>query len=226
MRPTIVFDLDGTLVDSAPDLAATLNHILASEGLPAASEAEVHRMVGRGARTLITRAFAANGRTLAPERLEELFDAFLIHYEANIDGATRPFDGVTAALDRFEAEGWTLAVCTNKTERLARLLLAKLGMAERFATIVGQETFGITKPDPRHILMTIEAVGGDPARAVMVGDSVNDIDAAKAAGVPVVAVTFGYTDRPVTELGPDVIIDHFDGLWDAVRGLGVTSETA
>jgi phosphoglycolate phosphatase len=134
------------------------------------------------------------------------------------------FPGVRAALDRFSDAGFRLAVCTNKPERLARLLLEKLDVADPFAAICGRGTFPMHKPDPRTLMLTIEAAGGDPRRALMIGDSKTDIDTAKNASAPVVAVDFGYTDTPVAELAPDRVISHFDELWEAATEvLGLSS---
>jgi len=217
--PLIVFDLDGTLADTAGDLLATLNHILTREGLEAVTDAQARRLVGMGARHLIKRGFDKADATVSPARLEELFHEFLSHYEENIAFHTRLFPGVEQALDRFEAAGFAFAVCTNKIEKPSVKLLKALGVAERFRAICGQDTFAWWKPDPRALLSTIERAGGAPGRTVMVGDSRTDIDTAKAAGVPVVAVDFGYTDVHVSELGPDVVISHFDSLWEAVERL-------
>ena len=217
--PLLVFDLDGTLADTAGDLLATLNWILVRDGLPEISPEETRRMVGRGARVLISRGYAAGGVELPPDRLEQLFHDFLAYYEDNIAVHSRLFPGVVAALDRFEAAGFALAVCTNKIEHPSVKLLDALGVAKRFRAICGQDTFAWWKPDPRALLSTIERAGGLPGRALMIGDSKTDIDTAKAARVPVVAVDFGYTEVPVQELGPDRIISHFDELWDAVGAL-------
>ncbi|MQT11238.1 phosphoglycolate phosphatase [Segnochrobactrum spirostomi] len=219
MSRVIAFDLDGTLVETAPDLAATLNLVLAEEGLAPIDEAGVRSMVGRGARVLIARGLAARDHSVSEARLEELFQSYLVHYEARIDALSHPFPGVADSLDRFAEAGWTLAVCTNKPEKLSKLLLGKLGLADRFSVIAGPDTFGVSKPDPQHILRTVEAAGGTASHAVMVGDSHADVAAAKAAGVPVIGVTFGYTDQPVASFGPDRTIDHFDELWDAVATL-------
>jgi phosphoglycolate phosphatase len=213
--PILVFDLDGTLADTAHDLIATLNVLLAREGLPTVAPQAARSLVGAGARALIERGFARDGAPLAPARVDPLVQDFLAHYEAHIADESRLFPGALEALDRFAGAGFRLAVCTNKPERLAVLLLEKLGAADRFAAICGRGTFPMHKPDPRTLLLTIDAAGGDPRRAVMVGDSRTDIDTAKAAGAPVVAVDFGYTDTPVSELGPDRIISHFDDLWQA-----------
>jgi phosphoglycolate phosphatase len=217
--PIIVFDLDGTLADTAPDLTGALNRLLLREGLAAIGLASARPMVGRGARALIERGFAANGAPLGVARLDALEAAFLEDYEAHIAEETRLFPGAEAALDRFAGANYALAICTNKPEPLAKLLLQQLDVASRFAAICGHDTFSMCKPDGRALLLTIEAAGGDPARAVMVGDSRTDIDAAKNAGVPVAAVDFGYTETPVMELAPDAVISHFDELWQAATGL-------
>ncbi|MGE4060447.1 MAG: phosphoglycolate phosphatase [Sphingomonadales bacterium] len=217
--PILVFDLDGTLVDTAPDLMATLNTVLVAENLKPVSLDETRGMIGAGARALLERGFAANGEVRSEVEFDRLFDRFLEHYSAHIADASRPYPGVVAAMDRFEAEGWHFAVCTNKLEGLSRRLLEELGLADRFAAICGGDTFPVKKPDARHLFSTIAKAGGDPGNAVMVGDSATDIETAKAARVPVVAVSFGYTSVPVGQLGPDRVIDHFDSLDAAVREL-------
>lgn len=217
--PILVFDLDGTLADTARDLIATLNVLLVREGLPTVAPPAARSLVGAGARALIERGFALNGAPLAPERVEPLVQDFLAHYEAHIADESELFPGARAALDRFSAAGFRLAVCTNKPERLARLLLEKLDAADHFAAICGRGTFPMHKPDPRTLMLTIEAAGGDPRRALMVGDSKTDIDTAKNAGAPVVAVDFGYTDTPVAALSPDRVISHFDELWAAAAAV-------
>jgi phosphoglycolate phosphatase len=217
--PILVFDLDGTLADTARDLIATLNVLLAREGLPQVAPEAARVLVGAGARALIERGFSANGAPPPPERVDPLVRDFLEHYEAHIADESVLFPGALAALDRFAGAGFRLAVCTNKPEPLARLLLEKLGAADRFAAICGRGTFPMHKPDPDVLHLTIEAAGGDPRRAVMVGDSRTDIDTAKAAGAPVVAVDFGYTDIPVAQLSPDRVISHFDELWAATEAI-------
>ncbi|MEH3118721.1 MAG: phosphoglycolate phosphatase [Methylorubrum populi] len=217
--PLVVFDLDGTLAETAGDLIGTLNVILAREGHAPLPPEQARDLLGAGARALIQRGFAVAGAPLTPERLETLFQDFLAHYGAHLTDNSHLFPGVVGALDRLEAEGFRLAVCTNKVESHAVALLEALGIAGRFATIVGKETFAFSKPDPRHITATVERAGGDPARAVMVGDSKADVAAARAAGIPVVGVTFGYTPVPMRDLGPDWVIDHFDALPEAVAAL-------
>ncbi|WP_375457020.1 HAD family hydrolase [uncultured Methylobacterium sp.] len=214
-----VFDLDGTLAETAGDLIGTLNVLLGREGLPDLPLAEARELIGAGAKALIRRGFEAAGRELSREKHESLFADFLAHYGAHLCDRSHLYPGVVAALDRLEADGFRLAVCTNKVEAHAVDLLDRLGIGSRFAAICGRATFPYSKPDPRHITLTIAQAGGDPARAVMVGDSRADIDAAKAAGIPVVAVTFGYTDTPVDQLGPDRVIAHFSELPGAVAEL-------
>ena len=210
--PIVVFDLDGTLADTAHDLVVTLNVILAQEGLPALRLVQARNLIGAGARVLIERGFEAVGRELTPARLDALYRDFLAYYGENLCGETRLYPGVVAALDRLHADGFRLAVCTNKVERHSVRLLEALGIAERFAAVCGRDTFPYIKPDPRHLALTIDKADGDPRQAVMVGDSRTDIATAKAANIPVVAVPFGYTDVPVSELGPDAIAGHFDEL--------------
>lgn len=210
--PIAVFDLDGTLIDTAPDLLDSLNHCLLEEGLVPAELSDLRHLVGFGARVMIERAFAERERRVAGAELERLFDVFLEHYHANMPGRSRPFPGAVEALDRLAASGFTLAVCTNKFEQSSVTLLTALGLAPRLAAICGGDSFAFRKPDPRHLLETIEQAGGDPLNAVMVGDSRTDIDTAKAAGVPVVAVDFGYTDQPVQVFAPTRVISHFDEL--------------
>lgn len=208
----IVFDLDGTLVDTAPDLLDSLNHALLADGVPEVDTVAHRAHVGFGGRVMIERAFLAQQRDLSPERLQHLLDVFLAHYTAAIPGRSTPFPGAVEAIARFRDAGYLLAICTNKTERLAKSLMRGLGLESEFAAICGADTFDHRKPDPRHLFETIRLAGGDPSRALMVGDSRTDIDTAKAAGIPVVAVDFGYTDRHVREFEPSKIISHFDEM--------------
>ena len=219
--PLLVFDLDGTLADTAGDLVKTLNHILAREALPPVPVARARKWVGAGARILIERGFAAAGITLPERRIDRFYADFLAYYEAHICDESRLYPGVIAALDRFAEDGFIFAVCTNKVEHPAVKLLDALGVGHRFKAICGQDTFrvddrAISKPDPSALLLTIAKAGGEADRAVMIGDSATDIATARAAGVPVVAVDFGYADVPVAKLGPDRVISNFDALWPAV----------
>ena len=210
--PLIVFDLDGTLVDTAPDLIDTLNVLLAREGVPPVGLDDARSLVGAGIRPLIERGLAARGVDAPRAHVDALYATYLELYAARIAELSRPFPGVDAALDRLEAAGCRFAVCTNKLEGLSLRLLDALDLTRRFAAICGQDTFGIAKPDPEILLRTIARAGGSAGRAVMVGDSATDIRTARAAGIPVVAVTFGYTDTPVETLSPDRLIGHFDDL--------------
>ncbi len=217
--PTIVFDLDGTLADTAPDLVATLNTLLLRENLPQQRLETARPFVGAGARKLLERGFTAAGAPLEEPRLSDLLTEFLALYEAHIADESRLFPGAERSLEQFQQAGFRLAVCTNKTEPLAQLLLQRLGVADRFSAICGRETFPHMKPDGRALLSTIKRAEGDPARAVMVGDSQTDVAAARNAGAPIVAVDFGYSDPPVATFQPDRLISHFDELWDAASGL-------
>jgi phosphoglycolate phosphatase len=213
---TIVFDLDGTLIDTAPDLIDTLNVVFAREGLPPVPYETARNLIGGGARMMIARGIEAEGRAAEPAELERLFRDFIAHYSDHIADRSRPFPGLSDALDTLAAEGWRFAVCTNKLESLSVLLLKQLGLAHRFAVICGQDTFGVQKPDPEILHRTVVAAGGTLRNAIMIGDSLTDIRTARAAGVPVIAVDFGYSDRPVSEFGPDRIISRFAQLPAAV----------
>ncbi|MEI6485766.1 MAG: phosphoglycolate phosphatase [Sphingomonadales bacterium] len=215
---SILFDLDGTLVDTAPDLAAAMNHVLAAHGRPAVSIDSVRGLVGHGARALIARGLAATGAAM-PELVEPSMPLFLQHYAANIAVGSRPFSGVEAALDALSAAGCTLAICTNKPTHLAHALVDALGWQGRFAAVIGQTSVPAPKPDAGHVFATLAAAGGEAATAAFVGDSATDVNAARNAGLPVVAVSFGYTDTPARQLGADVVIDHYDELLPALRGL-------
>jgi phosphoglycolate phosphatase len=219
----VVFDLDGTLAETAPDIIATLNIILAGQGLPPVPVAKARDLVGAGARALIERGFRLYGRDLSPELLEELFQDFLKVYAGRVAEESTLYPGVVAALTSLSEAGWLLAVCTNKPEHHSRLLIEALGIAHHFAAICGRDTFPVCKPDPLHLTLTIEKAGGNRLMAIMVGDSLTDIATAKAAGIPVIAVPFGYTDVPVEQLDPDLVIQHFDALHAAIDELLVTA---
>lgn len=220
--PLLVFDLDGTLADTAGDLVASLNVILAREGLAGVEFARARAMVGGGARALIQSGLSVHGITVSEPRLDAMLADFLAYYEAHVADETALFPGVARTLDRFEDAGFTFAVCTNKVEYPSVLLLTALGIAGRFRAICGKDTFPVSKPNGDALLQTIARAGGDRGRAVMIGDSKTDIDTARNAGVPVVAVNFGYTSEPVDTFKPDRVIGHYDELWGAVEALGVT----
>jgi len=224
--PTAVFDLDGTLVDSAPDLTATLNRIIVAEGLEPIALEQARHLMGRGAKALLTRGFEVNGVPLAERRLDELFEAFLVDYRVHLADTSQPYPGAVAALDRLAAAGWQLAVCTNKLTELAERLLTALDLRQRFSVVSGADAYAVRKPHPGHLIATIEAAGGDLEDAVMIGDSRTDVDTARAAGVPVIAVNFGYSDVPVQVLAPDAIVSHFDAMHETILRLRPRSANA
>jgi phosphoglycolate phosphatase len=226
ISPTIVFDLDGTLVDTAPDLVATLNVIFARARLPQVAYEAARNMVGGGARAMIERGLRAERRTLATADVERMVADFVDHYAAHIADRSRPFAGLEAALDALAGGGCRLAVCTNKLEGLSVRLLDAFGLSPRFSAICGADTFGLQKPDPEMLRRTIGRAGGSVARAIMVGDSIADIATARATGVPVVAVDYGYTPTPVSELGPDRVIRSLADLPAAVFDLLAGSSQA
>ncbi len=188
MERTLVLDLDGTLIDTVPDLAAALNFVLAERELPGFTHQETARMVGDGTRRLVERAFA--GRDALAD--EAAVAAFVTAYGARVAASSRPYPGVEATLRRLAEDGWRLAVCTNKPERLARALLDSFGLAAGFAAIGGGDSFPMRKPDPAHLLATVRAAGGAAASAVMAGDHANDILAASGAGIPCIFAAWGY----------------------------------
>ena len=219
MAPTIIFDLDGTLVDTAPDLVDTLNRLLTREGLDSVPFDEARPMIGGGARKLIERGLSVQGRSCEKADVDHLYAMFVAHYAEHIADRSRPFPELEDALDDLAGRGCRFAVCTNKLEWLSVRLLDALGLSVRFAAICGQDTFGVQKPDPDILHATLRRAGGSAAEAVMVGDSETDIVTARAAGIPVIAVDFGYTDRPVSDFGPDRIISRFGQLPGAVMDL-------
>jgi phosphoglycolate phosphatase len=216
MTLTVVFDLDGTLVDTAPDLIDALNAVFTREGLPPVEEALARNMIGGGARRMIESGLKAERHPTPESTLDRMLANFIAHYADHVADRSRPFPGLDDALDRLTERGCRLAVCTNKLEGLSRLLLETLGLTRRFEAICGQDTFGVHKPDPEILRRTIQAAGGDLRQSVMVGDSGTDIATARAAGIPVVAVDFGYSETPIAALRPDRLIGHFDQLVAAV----------
>lgn len=206
---TIAFDLDGTLVDTAPDLVGSLNAILAEEALPPLPFDEVRLMVGRGARALLERGFAAAGAPLGADRAPSLVDRFIAVYLDRIAHESAPFPGVVETLAGLKGAGAKLVVCTNKLTNLSDALLEATDLLPFFDAVIGADLAPAAKPDGRHVAAAIAAVGGDPSRAVMVGDSVNDALGARNAGVPSVLVSFGYTEDPVETLGADLVIHSF-----------------
>jgi phosphoglycolate phosphatase len=216
---TVVFDLDGTLVDTAPDLINALNYILAREGMPPVPLHSARAMIGAGVRRLIERGLELDGRTVEPEDITRLTNDFIDYYAAHIADASRPFEGLEGALDDLAARGYRFAVCTNKLEWLSKLLLDRLGLSARFSAICGADTFGVSKPDPAILRQTVARAGGELSSTVMVGDAGPDIGVARRAGVPVIGVQFGYTEVPIAELKPDLLINHMKRLPEAVERL-------
>lgn len=216
---TVVFDLDGTLVDTAPDLIAALNHVLDREGLPQLPLENARNLIGAGARKLIERGLEVGGRTTTVDELNRLTTDFVDYYADHIAEASRPFEGLEAALNELAAQGCRFAVCTNKLEWLSKKLLDELGLSHRFAAICGADTFGVSKPDPIILQQTVARAGGNLATTIMVGDAGPDVGVARRTGVPVIGVEFGYTDVPIAELKPDRLIGHMRELPAAVDGL-------
>jgi phosphoglycolate phosphatase len=215
----IAFDLDGTLVDTAHDLIGTLNWLLAQEGVAPLALHDARPFIGRGARWMIERGFQAAEAPLAPEQVQPLFERFIARYEAHIADESRPFPGCVAALETLRAQGAKLCVCTNKLTGLSTALLDALDLTRLFDAVVGADAAPAIKPDARHLQAAIAAVGGSMDRAIMVGDAATDAGAARAAHVPLILVSFGYTETPAAELGPDILIDHFDELPNACARL-------
>jgi len=220
-RPTVIFDLDGTLVDTAPDLINALNFVLGREGLPPVPLLSARSMIGAGARRLIERGLELEGRAASSADITRLTGDFIAHYAEHIADLSRPFDGLEKALDDLGTRGYRFAVCTNKLEWLSKLLLDRLGLSARFSAICGADTFGISKPDPGILRQTVARAGGDISSALMVGDAGPDIGVARRAGIPVVGVTFGYAEIPIADLKPDRLIHHMNELPAAVESLNI-----
>jgi phosphoglycolate phosphatase len=216
---TVVFDLDGTLVDTAPDLIGATNHALEQFGLSPVAGGVVRPWISFGARRMIVEALASSGATLPGTGVDQLLEHFLQYYEANIARDSRPYPGAIEAAEALIILGARLAICTNKRQSLSEALLAELGIRSLFHGLAGRDAFDVCKPHPGHLLGAIKLVGGDPGHAVMVGDSEVDVATAKAAGVPVIAVTFGYTQVPVHQLDPDGLISQYNELIPAVAAV-------
>ena len=216
---TVVFDLDGTLVDTALDLMRCTNYVLDIAGLPPVDAAHLRPIISHGSRAMIERGLAIHNARPTSGEIDRLQQRFLDHYVATISQESRPFPGLLRALDGLHARGARLAVCTNKLAAMSHRLLDDLDMKRRFRFIAGRDTFPVSKPHPAHLLRTIEQVGGDPARAILVGDSDVDLATARAARVPMIAVSFGYSDPPVATLEPDALIDHYDDFHPALDRL-------
>ena len=215
----VVWDLDGTLVDSAPDLAAALNQLLREQGLPGHGVAQVETMIGAGVAKLIERGFVAAGASIAPTTLDLLLPRFLTLYGAGATEETRLFPAAEAVLRRFAEAGVRQGLCTNKPRALSLQILAHFGLAELFAVVVGGDSTAARKPDPLPLRATLDGLRVTAADAVMVGDSRADLDMARALGLPVVLVSFGYSDTPAVELGADAVIESLSDLPDVLSRL-------
>ncbi|MDV6329722.1 HAD hydrolase-like protein [Asticcacaulis sp. 201] len=212
----IAFDLDGTLVDTAPDIIGALNKVLIEEGVKPFHLDEARPMIGRGAMELLRRAFALAGQPLAAEQEKPLLQRLLTLYEQHIDELSRPYDGMVAALDVLEAAGARFAVCTNKHNYLAVELIRRLNLSHRFGSIKGADVVPNKKPAAGHLRACVDEMQGDMARTIMVGDSETDFLTARAADVPCILFTFGYSERPLSELTPNALLDHYRDLPAAV----------
>lgn len=215
--PLVVFDLDGTLVDTAPDLVGALNAILEREGIPPVPAQSARKMIGAGARALLERGLERDGRAVDADKLARMVQDFIAYYADNIAVQSKPFDGLIAALDILAERGCRFAVCTNKLEWLSKRLLDQLNLSQRFAAICGADTFGVAKPDPTILRQTVARAGGDMSSAIMVGDAGPDVGVARRAGIPVIGVDYGYTDVPIRDLSPDIVISCLDELPGAVE---------
>ena len=214
--PLLAFDLDGTLVDTAPDLIAALNVVLIQEGIPELPLASARNLIGGGARKLIERGLEVAGRDCTVAEIDRMMTDFIAYYANHIADHSRPFEGLTDALDGLAAQGFIFAVCTNKLEWLSKLLLDRLELTPRFAAICGADTFGISKPDPSFLRQTVLRAGGHISSTIMIGDAGTDVGVARRANVPVIGVTFGYTETPIEELNPDLVISRMADLPEAV----------
>jgi phosphoglycolate phosphatase len=214
--PLVVFDLDGTLVDTAPDLISALNYVLDREGLATVPLHTARTMIGQGARRLIERGLELEGREMSAADVTRLTKDFIDYYGDHIANESRPFEGLIDALDDMAGRGYRFAVCTNKLEWLSKRLLEQLGLTARFEAICGADTFGVSKPDPVILQQTVARAGGQMSAVVMVGDAGPDVGVARRAGIPVIGVDFGYTEVPIAELKPDLVISHMRDLPAAV----------
>ena len=218
--PALIFDLDGTLADTSPDLLGATNAVLAAQGRTLLDLAHLRHMVGFGARTLIHQAMAAGGAPAKEEDMPALVEIFLAHYRDHVADGTRLFPGVAETLERLKAQGARLGVLTNKPQELTDPLLPLLGLVGFFTAVYGAGRKPYTKPDPRIFQDVVTACGGGPA--VMIGDSITDLSTARAAGVPCILMSYGFTPVPASELGADIVLDDFADLPEAVRRLGFT----
>jgi phosphoglycolate phosphatase len=214
---TIIYDLDGTLIDSAKDMQVAVSHVLADHGLPPVTEDDVRIFMGQGSKVTMGKAFAKFGKTLDETALNGVTREFVRYYEADPISHTTAFAGVADVVAHFARLGLKQGVCTNKFEKPSRMILAHLKLMPPITDVAGADSFPVRKPDPRHILMLLDRMGGDPKRTAMIGDSIHDVEAAHGAGLPAVLVSWGYTARPASELGAEAVIQRFDALPEALE---------
>ncbi len=216
---TVIYDLDGTLIDSAADMQAAVSNVLADHGLPPVTEDDVRIFMGQGSKVTMNKAFSKYGKTLDDAALSAVTREFVRYYEADPVSHTVAFGGVADVVAHFGGLGLSQGVCTNKFEKPSRMILEHLKLMPPIADVAGADTFPVRKPDPRHILMLVERMGGDPKRTVMIGDSIHDVEAAHGAGLPAVLVSWGYTLKPASELGAEAVIQRFVDLPGALAGI-------
>ena len=219
----VLFDLDGTLIDSAPDLHAAANNLLTEENRRTITLKQTTSMIGDGVPKIVERAFAATGYTMKKGELDGLVKRYLELYEPHAAELTSPFPGGVECLKRLRHKGYELAVCTNKPFIATQKILDSFDLADSLIAVIGGDTLpGIKKPNPRHLLAALDIMKIAPENAIMIGDHANDVNAARAAGMPVIICRFGYTNGPAENLEGDLVIDHFDELPDAFFRLGET----
>ena len=213
----IVWDLDGTLVDSAPDLASALNTVLDQRGFFTHSVDTVRTMIGNGVPKLVERGFNAVGVRPDPEQLDELVAMFVQKYKACAIDNTRPYPGIVEALQEIQSMNIPMGICTNKPEAFTRQILDGLGLSGYFSSVVGGDSTSARKPDPKPVLACLRGLVSEPSSSLMIGDSVHDVHAAHAAGVTVGVVPWGYRSAPVEELGADFVLSDVTALPGIIR---------
>jgi phosphoglycolate phosphatase len=215
----VIYDLDGTLIDSARDMCVAISRVLADHGLPAITDEDARLFMGEGSKITMRRAFAKNGRTLSDDEASAVTREFVRYYELDPIRYTTAFDGVADVVAQLDRLGLKQGVATNKFEKPARMILEGLKLMPPIAALAGADTFPVRKPDPGHLLRLIDRMGGRPDRAVMIGDTIHDVEAAHAAGLPAVLVSWGYTAKPAGELGAEAVIERFAALPEALEGI-------
>jgi len=215
----VVFDLDGTLVDTAPDILAYLNDMLAELGRPGLAPSSAQSMIGDGVKSLLLRGLEASGGVPENLDIDNLFQRYLALYTEEPVKLSKPYDGVIEVLEALSSAGVDLGVCTNKPQQATNRVLSRLGLDRYFGSVIGSDTLPVKKPDPGHLLGVLQELNVDPVRAALIGDSETDLKTARAAGTPCILVSFGYTKTPARDLGADHVIDHFSDLIPALTTL-------